>query len=260
MVEIDTHKLAVAVAAALPHKADLRRALQGIGSAARHEWIKVAKRELNTTAQDYIRGIQDIETDGMRVTISLVGVLPNMVEQGMSAFDMRQTLLGPGSNAKTAKDGSRYNTVPFRHGTPGTGGRNVGRPMPRAIHNVAKALEPTMSRPGGLKAGPGGHTVAYGERIHPGMPMGRAAKKIMERREQPHHTASIYAGMIKQLKVYGPVKKGEGQHSYHTFRRISSRVTSGWQHPGISARLIHRKVQKYIARVQGQMIKAATRP
>lgn len=256
MIEIDAHKLAVGVAASLPHTADLQRALRTIGAAAREHWVTLAKRELHTTAQDYIKGIQDIQSDGMRVTISLVGVVPNMVEQGWDARDLRETLLGPNSRAKTSADGNRYNVIPFRHGTPGSGGRNVGKPMPRPIHNVAKAMEATLSRPGGLSHGPGGHTVAYGDRLHPGMTMSRAARKILGRKERPHHKSSIYMGMIRQEKTY----RSSAQPSYHTFRTISSRVREGWMHPGITPRLLHRKVEKHVSKIQGALIRAATKP
>lgn len=253
MVSLDVQPLAIALAKALPHGADIRRVLRGLGSAARAEWVRLAQTELKTSARDYIAGIQEIEEDSAahRVSIALVGSMPNMIETGWEGGDLRRTLLGPGArNAKTAKDGSRYNTIAFRHAAPGSSGRNTGKPMPRAVHNVAKALAPTLSRPGG--------GVSYGERLHPGMPMSGAAKKIINRKERPHHTASIYAGMIRSLKTY----KNAAHSKYTTFRRISSKVKNGdqhWMHPGITARQLAKKVDSFIARVQADIVRTGTR-
>lgn len=247
IIDVDLEETAEAIAKALPRKGDIQRALRGIVSAARTEWVRLAKTELKSTSRDYIAGIQQPEIGPTSASIQLVGVVPNMVEHGWEGGDLRTTLLGPGAkNARTAKDGSRYNTVPFRHGTPGTSGRNVGREMPKPIHQVAKNLAPTLSRPGG--------GVSYGDRLMPGMKMSAAAKKILATKERPHHKSSIYQGMIREEKVY----KGAKQSQYLTFRRISSRSKEGWVHPGITARHLARKVEQYVARIQGDLVRKAT--
>lgn len=253
LISVDLSPLAVAVGAALPHKADLQRVMRGVASAARQEWIRLAKMELKTTSRDYVQGIQEPEEKGGRVSIALVGVLPNMIENGWEGGDMRTTLLGPGSKAKTAKDGSRYNTVPFRHGAPGSSGRNTGKPMPRPIHSVAKHLAPTLSRPGGISK-VGGRHVAYGERLHAGMSMSKQARKILTRKERPHHHSPIHKGMIREEKTY----EGATQSQYTTFRRISSRVMRGWIHPGITPRRIGDKVRRFVGKVQSDLVKKAT--
>lgn len=255
MVAIDLSPLAVAIGGAAPHHADLKRVLQGMASAARGEWVRLAQTELRTTARDYIQGIQEPEEKGdAKIAIALVGVLPNMIENGWDGGDLRKTLLGPSSRAKTAADGSRYNTIPFRHGAPGSSGRNTGRPMPTAIHQVVKHLAPTISRPGHLK-GKKGLTSTYGERLHPGMKMSKQAQKIMSRKERPHHKSSIYEGMIRKQKTY----EGATQNQYTTFRRISSKVRVGWIHPGITARKLGDKVGRYVAKIQADLIRQATK-
>jgi len=107
--------------------------LRDIADAARNEWIRVAGKALNTTRRDYLAGIQPVEFKPGAAVISLVGVLPNAIEEGQAAYDMHETLLGPnvpvsapgeyGKHLKidpnTFKTGF-YRAIPFRHATPGT--------------------------------------------------------------------------------------------------------------------------------------------
>ena len=138
------------------------------------------------TSRDYVGGLQ-YRADDERAFIVLEGRVPNMVENGWSGGDMRQWLLS-GKNVKMGKNGP-YNTVPFNHGTPGTGGRNVGKPMPKSIYEAARQLGPTLSRPGG-PSGPG--ATQWGDRLHPGRPMKQQAVDILNSKDKPWHSTSIY--------------------------------------------------------------------
>ena len=59
-------------------------------------WIQLAGQTFHSTKAQYIRGIQAVRwiSDDVAV-ISLVGVLPNILEQGMEGRDLHETLLGP---------------------------------------------------------------------------------------------------------------------------------------------------------------------
>ena len=168
---------------------------------------------------------------------------------------MKQSLLN-GPKAKRAKDGTKYATVPFQHGSAGTSGKNVGAAMPKAIHNAAKKLAPTLTRPGTVKAGKHGGITAYGEHLHPGMKLGTMARKILNRKAQPWHSGSIYNGMIRMA---APTSKGKMQTTgYMTFRRVSAKSDPrSWQHPGIKARHLAKQVQSYIEGMADGIIKAA---
>jgi len=253
VVRIDLTKLKEAVLAIAPQPGDTNRLLHGIGAVVQQRWISIAQQSLRTTARDYVAGIQPVEVKNRVATIALVGTVPNMVEHGVSAFDLRTTLLGTGAkNAKTAKDGSRYNTVPFGHGTPGSSGRNVGRPMPQSIHTIARKLSPTLTRP------EGGAT-RWGDRLRLGMPMSSAARAILQTKEKSWHWGSTYLGMVRQQKTYAKAT----QSSYTTFRRISSKVSSGenhWMHPGIRARELAPRVQREIGPIVKSLLGATTAP
>lgn len=244
LVKIDLTKMKGALLGLHPTPADVDRLLRGIGAVVQQRWVSLAQQSLHSTARDYVAGIQPVEVSNRVARVVLVGVMPNLVEHGMSAFDLRTTLLGPGAkNAKTAKDGSRYNTVPFGHGTPGSGGHNVGRPMPQSIHAVAKRLTPSVSRPEG--------GTQWGGRIHHGMRMSSAARAILNTKEKPWHWGSTYLGMVKQQKTYAKAT----QNKFTSFRRISSNVSRGkqhWLHPGIRARNLAVRVQ----RDMGPIVKA----
>lgn len=246
LLRINLSKLQRAVYATAPTNADIDRLLQGLAAAARQRWIALAQANLRTTARDYIAGIQDVEIKNRVARIALVGTMPNMVEQGISAFDLRTTLLSMSAkNAKTAADGSRYNTVPFSHGSSGSSGRSAGPPMPRSIQAVAKKLGPSLSRPGG--------GTKWGEKLQNGPGTPKAAAKILNTKEKPWHWGSTYLGMARQQKQYAKAT----QNKYMTFRRISSnvrRADAHWLHPGIRARRFAEQVQREIAALAGTLL------
>jgi len=248
LLRVDLAPLKAAILAAYPGPSEASRFLGGLASVARTRIITEAQRALKTSARDYVAGVTEVEIKGNVARIVLNGMVPNMVENGWPETDLRTTLLGPGAkNAKTAQDGSRYNTVPFRHGTPGTSGRNVGKQMPKSIHAVAKTLAPTLSRPGKIE-GKGGSVVMYGQRLNPGMSMSGAARKLLTSKQKPWHATSIYMSMIREEKTYASAT----QSKYTTFRRISTNVRRAkqhWLHPGIRARNFFPKAQRDIERV-----------
>jgi hypothetical protein len=252
LIRVGISHLVATVTAALPKRKNKKRILAELGAAAMAEWTRLAQVNLRSSSEDYIDGLQYNSGDD-RVTITLEGMLPNMIENGWPGGDMRQWLL-KGPNVKMGKNGP-YNTVPFRHGTPGTTGRNVGRPMPMAIYGVAKGLRATVSRPGPAVGGYGGRTTLYGERLgYYSRGMTEQAKHILERVEKPWHAVSIYKGMIRERKKYNKATQTGG---YTTFRRISmhSRGKLHWIHPGIKPpRKFALQVQKHIESIAASVV------
>lgn len=255
VVHVSFKPLQARLLAALPASADKQRIVNGLGAAAMHHWKKLAQTRLRSTARDYVAGLQHHSMEDKAV-IELHGEVPNMVEQGWKGGDMRDWLLH-GPNAKMGKNGP-YNIVPFRHGTPGTTERNVGSQMPKPIHDAAKRLTPTLSRPGKPVSTKGGRTQVYGERLHPGLPIKAAAKRILSRKEKPWHATSIYMSMIRKGKhIAGGKMQTTG---YMTFRTISSkkRGDSHWVHPGITARNLAGDVVQHIGNLAGSIVRSAT--
>ncbi len=258
IMHIDVSKVVGTITSRMPTRGDIKKIKDALGVAARNEWIAVAGEELKSTSRDYIGGIQQPEITNSGVMVQLLGVLPNMVEQGWAPHDLRATVLRS-PKAKTSKEGHKYMAVPFRHGTPGTTGRNVGREMPKAIHKVARHLAPHMTV---------GVVTMKGKRLQPSSRMGKAAKEVLTKKERSWHSASIYLGMIRKAEMRTrETGKKKGEHfaqttGYSTFRTISENVRKAeqhWMHPGIRARRIATKVGKHIREIANSVVIDAIR-
>lgn len=250
-VKVNTAVMLGEIISKLPSANGRDKMLKALGAAARAEWISLASDKLTSTSRDYIQGIGEPEIKGNMVSVKLTGVLPNMVEQGWPMHDLRQTVLRS-SKAKTSKAGHKYMSIPFRHGGPGSGGRNVGRPMPKPIHNVARRLQASHAP-----------TDAGHKRLSLNMRMGIGARKILESKAKTWHSTSIYTGMIRKVSTYSTQKgKTVQQSSYQTFRTISENTSSGpqhWIHPGIKARNLVSKVQNTIRDISSKIIADASK-
>ena len=130
------------------------------------------------------------------------------LESGKAPWDMKPMLLG-GPNVKTTKDGTRFNTIPFRHRTSGgaTKDQHFSGVMPRDILKKVRRLKPGQKLTGTGKAHP--------PKINP-----TTGYK---------HKSGIYEGM-KRVEGKG------GQGKYITMRRVSDNSPDGaWWHPGYEA-------------------------
>lgn len=247
MITIDLEKLIPPELLAYPNV--IAAVIPDIAEAIRTEIARLAGERLRSTSEDYTQGLQPVKYnlsggklpagESRVASIALVGWLPNAVEHGWPGGDMKPALLR-GRNSRSTKTGGRYNVVSFRHGTPGTTGRNAppmgsayafgARMVPggvqdtghmskaaaeklgKQIHKAAKQLAATTGAPGAK--------TQWGGKLLAGM-----APKL-----EPHHKTDIYAGMVRQEKVY----KKATQSQYSTFRAVSSKSDSrSWIHPGI---------------------------
>lgn len=242
-------------------------------SSARAFWIAQAGLRLHSTLRDYVDGIREVVMERRGASITLAGVLPNLIEGGMSAYDMHDTLLGPqvpisagpGQRGKRQnKDGGFYRAIPFRHQVPGTAGKGGGAPMGsayfrslpaglagrlqsdlgKAIHRAALRLKPSTGLPGG--------PVSWGGRLRAGV----GGVGLL----RPHHSADIYAGMVKKSKSYAPGfigPKQAAQNTYTTFRMISDSQPNKWLHPGIPAANILDDVVHHVEKIAPRAFLAA---
>lgn len=247
MVKIDVSQVVRAMVKSLPKSGDKKAIVKQLAAVAMYQWKRLAQETLRSSAREYVAGLQQV-LEGTKAKIILGGLIPNMIENGWPGGDMRQWLL-QGPNVKQGKNGP-YNTVPFRHGAPGTSGKNVGPQMPMDIHRGAKLLAPTRT---GL-SGPG---TIYGERLGPdSRGLTHKGRDILLTKERLRHATSIYSGMIRQEKEYAKAT----QSQYTTFRRISkvSRGPKHWFHPGIKPRRFAVQVQAHIAEVAKGIVVAMT--
>jgi hypothetical protein len=244
------------------------RMLPEIAEAVKTEIVAEATRTLNSSQQDYVSSLQLMQfavspTDLKRApktfaSIILTGQMPNMIEHGWAGGDMKPALLS-GPNAKVGKTGIRYNTVHFRHGTPGTTGGRVGTPMGglerkrgmsrtqaemlgKKVHRAAEKLTATKSH--------ADHGTKWGERLSHHAAAHLGAPTHQNRHTGYKHKSSIYGGMVRQEKTY----RAAAQNKYSTFRRVSDNSDPGsWFHGGITAHHFFDKAARKIPAITNLM-------
>ena len=168
---------------------------------------RIARQELHTTRATYI--------DAVSVTknaVELDGFLPNAIEDGAGAFDLKQAFANS-NKKKLKKNGSGwYLTIPFRIMTP-----------------TAPDSKSTMSweiyR-----------AVLRGQKYNPGVAGSRPAfTDVTTGINYPEyqHKSPILAG------IRGRGIPGTDLHSYNTFRRVSDKSDpNSWIHKGFIAKHI----------------------
>lgn len=200
------------------------------------EWINEANRTLKTSRAQYIQNIIVVDDGYAKGSVVLTGEHANSIENGFEGFDMKPGLLA-GPNAKTTKDGGKYNVVPFSIGTPGALEENFnGGIMPQEVYDVVKSKPVEKMLPGG---GMASKPLTVDDLPQPFqqpktksvvLPGTKTAKDYQ-------HKHSIYEGI---RKVQDPVTK---QNKYQSFRAVSSNSDPlAWIHPGVEAKNIAEKV------------------
>lgn len=233
-----------------------------VADSARNHWIRIAEKDTSVFKPDYILGIQPVVAEGTKHTVSLVGPVPHILEDGSPRLDMRTTLLGPNvpvapfgeKGKRQGKQGQFYRAIPFRHTGPGAGkavGQAMGsaysgheavdnaKKLGKAVYNAAKKLEASTSTPYG-KTKWGGRLDP--SRIKSGLVAGNRGVPLLK----PHHTTSIYTGMVRMEKTYEKAT----QSSYMTFRTISTAVQNqSWWRKEITARHYAEQVERFVSKI-----------
>lgn len=184
------------------------------------EWERAANDNLKSSRAEYIANLVVVDEGFAKGAVVLNGWLPNAVESGLDAFDMKQGFLD-GPNAKESKDGGKYNTIPFKHGTPGSLPENFsGGIMPKEVHKVIKK-ERVSSVTGKSRQ------LTLGDLPEPFK--AKKVKQLTGGRTYEHKNA-IYEGLRKSVDKAGNV-------GYESFRRVSDKSDpNSWEHPGIEAK------------------------
>ncbi len=261
-IKVDIGQISRDVLGLLPTRGDQDRMVRGMGASALAFWKRQAQMGLRSTASEYVQALTSEEGD-RKFTITLSGVLPNMIEAGFQGGDMRDWML-KGPKVKHGKNG-KYLIIPFSHGAAGSSGRNTGPAMPASIHEAAKRLAPTLTRP--LRAADAHRTTKPGERLSAASAhVSNQARKLLTTKAKPHHAGSVYKGIVREVKTYAKAT----QSSYTSFRVISEGVNRGeadkegkatqhWFHPGIRAVHYAQKTQRHIRKITAHMLEASTR-
>jgi hypothetical protein len=172
-------------------------------------------RELSGAREEYIKSIYHVRMNPKQYEVGIRGWFPNAIENGASAFDMKEGF-SKSNKINYTKDGGWYLTVPFRHATSGAVATSsvFSNTLPKP---VAKAVQETF-KAGSKQIKDTDIPLAF-----------RKAKEKVTNRGFYKHKSSIYKGMIHSDK------KNHG--SYTTFRRVGSKSDdASWQHPGLVPR------------------------
>ena len=122
----------------------LTEVLGNIAESARVNWMNLADTELATTKRAYQAGISEsVDLQPGIATISLVGALPNVIENGMAETDLRDLFL-KGGKVKTAKSGGKYKHIFFRM---------LLSSMPPSVAKKARKMIPGLKMSGELSKG-----------------------------------------------------------------------------------------------------------
>lgn len=219
--------------------------VNAVAAAVYANWEALAKQKLNSTLPEYTQNLIKVDKGRFAKQIVLTGVLPNMIEQGASAFDMKEGFKKsqkvkytiPVYNKKgmqVYKGGDWYLTIPFRIGTPGTLGQaGFTGEMPQEIYDIMRK-----------RASGKGLTVSEIPSPHD-IPKSRAAIEATPnnpRYGEYIHRNSIYEGMTKRTAQYGKTS----QNTYGSFRRAGANSDPlSWIHKGIKPyRLSEEAVEK----------------
>lgn len=188
--------------------------------------------------------------------ISLTGLLPLMIENGMSPFDMKIGFANSSKAKRTKpnqdkfskggkmdwKEQGWYLTIPFRKGTPNSLAENFAGRMEQPIYQQIKGQVATLKNNGSY--------------LSKGLNMDQlraAGAKFIERETNPHsgytHKNPINEGLARSE---GRDYQKTTQSTYVSFRRVSNNSDSNsWLNKGIKK---HNFFERALANVDSDLL------
>lgn len=195
--------------------------LEDVTTSFAKKWSEIAGQELKTSRKEYQESIFINKINDYNYVVGLKGVVPNMIEQGVGDFDMKDGF-SSSRKKKSTRNGGWYLTIPFRHATPTAVATSsiFANVMPKQVYKVAKEL-------------------ANKEQISANqLPIQFQIKKVRPTTPQFDmytHKNPIHEGIQKN-------QDSTGRSQYISFRRVSSLSDpNAWIHTGITARNLAEK-------------------
>lgn len=201
------------------------------------KWESLAKKELHSTLPAYLQNLNVVDKGRFARQIVLTGELPQMIENGASAYDLKEGFekskyvkyTVPVYNAKgkmIRPGGDWYLTIPFRMGTPGIVGQaGFAGEMPQEIYDLMIHRDSNVA----LTA----------SEIPDPYNIPRSREAIYENDQLRYgayqHKSSIYEGLVKKTAAYGKTT----QNIYMNFRRAGANSDPmSWIHKGFEAKYL----------------------
>lgn len=187
-------------------------------------WVNEARQGLKQSRREYISGLSLIKEGNDKAGVQLVGWLPNRIEGGCAAFDIKLGFF-KSSKAKVGKNGQIYMTIPFRIGIPSTIGDSevFSNIMPASVYKIAKQLKQK-------------------EQVSKSQ-LPKQFQQLGVRKEVTRNyggETKLFESYTHKAPIFQGITKGQGQYhgQYSTFRRVSDKNSdpNSWIHSGIVAR------------------------
>lgn len=211
----------------------LNQVVKELTAAAYEQWMLQAGKALHKSKQQYQRGLVVVSEGKFSGAVILNGTVPNMIESGCSAFDMKSGFM-KGAKVKQGKHGW-YITIPFRMATPGASGFSeaFAGTIPTAVYQVVKQ-QPVIQSSSGAKrtAGLSFNTIPKDYQASKTRPEVATAERKFEAYK---NKTSVYQGLTQTVGSSGGQIMG--------FRRASANSDpNSWIHTGIKAHNLADKV------------------
>ena len=209
--------------------------VKAVTAAIYANWEALAKKKLKSTHEEYISNLINVDKGRFSKQIVLTGVLPNMIEQGASAFDLKEGFKKSPKVSYTIPvytkkgkmvhaGGDWYLTIPFRIGVPGTLGQaGFTGQLPQEVYDIMRKR--------------GNRIQLRAEEIPSPYDIPKTRPAIGATANNPYYAAythknSIYEGLTKRTAQYAKTS----QNTYGTFRRAGANSDPlSWIHKGIKA-------------------------
>ena len=206
--------------------------------------VEKATEKLHSTRHIYIANLGMISpNDNVYVVYLRKGA--EWIEDGMPPHEMIDDLTS-GPKARVAKDGSRYNIIPFKHNKP-------PQHTSRAQMKIQEIVKEELTKRGLNKV----------IKASSGQPIfGKVASLKDELTGEGMPTNKFGRPILAGLTIYQkPIKTSTGkimvQRDIMTFRVASTKQkgTGMWHHPGLKAANIFEEVEKEIDKMWDEMLK-----
>lgn len=199
-----------------------------------------ADKALRRTRQEYKRSLGRPVIKGYVGTITLANMLPNMIEQGASPFDIKRGFAMSDKRKMSKSDPKTwYMHIPFRLATSGAIADSAAfsGKMPASVENWLKGGKAKVTAPffGVIQKGVATpNKVGFGMiNVRPAIPEGAGGDLDEEQRGAYEHATREFAGVSRQKKFYEVRTSG----SYVKFRTVSEKSPrNSWIHKGLKAR------------------------
>lgn len=224
-----------------------RAYLATLAAAVRAEWGAQAREGLRASSKTtaaYINGIV-ADVGDTTATVTLFGLLPNMLEQGMGpggvgtqgAYDLRVFLLKPGTRSVKQGKNGLYLHVPFNR-TAATIKALGGDAAMKASRGLSAAVNPATT------AGAGRLGAGFAPNLRPA-DVTRTDVTGAKFEARAHATDPL-AGLVRLQTQY--TANNAPQSTYRNFRTISQ-GGKPWMSPGIAARRLADRVMAAMPRI-----------